>query len=117
MGHWRSRFAKTGVVVGLAGVLGTAVALLPSTAADASATLAVACADGRPPSPSYYYDSTYYNPDACLKCTSAGGFYEATGKYRAYCKKIYNGAGTLHVVYLYLYCLACRDAELPRVKA
>ncbi|HEX4814659.1 MAG TPA: hypothetical protein VFV66_18110 [Nonomuraea sp.] len=114
MGHWGSRFARTGVVLGMAGVLGTAVALLSSTAS--SASVAVTCTNGPPPSGSYLKYAEYYNPGACLKCTSAGAFHESTGRYRAYCRNIYNSAGTLHRVDLYLYCYACRSAELTRVE-
>ncbi|GAA3168024.1 hypothetical protein GCM10020001_112310 [Nonomuraea salmonea] len=73
-------------------------------------SLAVACGDG-PYSGGYYYDSSYNNPNACLKCQTAGAILEATGNWRAYCKRRYNPAGTLTRVDLYRYCLACRGPE------
>ena len=112
MAHTGSRLRRTGVVLGTAALLGTAVTLMTSGSAaagtgQATASAAVACGDG-PYSGGYYYDSSYNNPNACAKCQEAGLKMEATGNWRTYCKKRYNPAGTLTRVELYRYCLVCR---------
>jgi hypothetical protein len=117
-----TRVTKTGVVLGAAAMLGTALVLLTGGAASAStgqarsgAALAVSCGDG-PYSGGYYYDSSYSNPNACAKCQEVGAKMEATGNWRTYCKKRYNPAGTLTRVELYRYCLVCRSTEAARVE-
>ncbi|TMR97886.1 hypothetical protein [Nonomuraea basaltis] len=117
-----SRLKKPGVALGTAAMLGTAVVLIMGGTANASAgqarsdaALAVPCGDG-PYSGGYYYDSSHSNPNACGKCQDAGADLEATGRWRAYCKKRYNPAGTLTRVDLYRYCLACRSVEAARVE-
>jgi hypothetical protein len=117
----RTGWKRAGVVLGAAALLSTAVTLPTSASASAGtgqtrsvAALAVACGDG-PYSGGYYYDSSYYNPNACGKCQTAGAQLEATGNWRAYCKKRYNLAGTLTRVDLYRYCLACLRTEAARV--
>jgi hypothetical protein len=49
----------------------------------------------------------YPNPQGCLKCESAGRFWEATGNYRAWCSKEANGA------ILWLFCTVCRKGDSP----
>ncbi|MEV5896506.1 hypothetical protein [Nonomuraea fuscirosea] len=113
------------VVLGAAAVLGTVVTLLTGASAAAGAStstgtstsaavaLAVACSDGSIPR-DYYFDSSYNNPNACLKCQAAGAVLEATGNWRAFCKRRYNPAGTLTRVDLYRFCLVCRSPEAVR---
>ncbi len=120
---------KTGrrpvVILGAAAVLGTVVTLLTGGSAGAStstgtsagtsgtAALAVACSDSAVPR-DYYFDTSYNNPNACLKCQTAGAALEATGNWRAFCKRRYNPAGTLTRVDLYRFCLVCRSPEAVR---
>ncbi|TDD02063.1 hypothetical protein E1292_24455 [Nonomuraea deserti] len=117
----RTGWKRASVLLGTAAMLGAAVSVLTSGAASAgagqarvAAALAVACGDG-PYSGGYYFDSSYYNPDACGKCQTAGARLEATGHWRAYCKKRYNPAGTITRVDLLRYCVACRGDEAARV--
>ncbi|WP_326643462.1 hypothetical protein OIE67_22655 [Nonomuraea fuscirosea] len=125
MAFTRSTGRRPVVVLGAAAVLGTVVTLLTGGSAAASAStststgtsaavaLAVACSDGSIPR-DYYFDSSYNNPNACLKCQAAGAVLEATGNWRAFCKRRYNPAGTLTRVDLYRFCLVCRSPEAVR---
>ncbi|MEV5501447.1 hypothetical protein AB0M50_39245 [Nonomuraea fuscirosea] len=125
MAFTRSTGRRPVVVLGATAVLGTVVTLLTGGSAAASAStststgtsaavaLAVACSDGSIPR-DYYFDSSYNNPNACLKCQAAGAVLEATGNWRAFCKRRYNPAGTLTRVDLYRFCLVCRSPEAVR---
>ncbi|MBE1583863.1 hypothetical protein ACFPOI_34035 [Nonomuraea angiospora] len=115
MAHKGSHLRKPTIVLSTAAMLGTAVALLTGGTASAGQAssgmaLAVTCGDGSL-SADWYFDSSHYNPSACAKCQEAGARLEATGLWRAYCKRRYNQAGTLTRVDLYRFCLACRSAE------
>ncbi|PRX67682.1 hypothetical protein B0I32_104439 [Nonomuraea fuscirosea] len=131
MAFTRSTGRRPVVVLGAAAVLGTVVTLLTggsaaagastststtagaSTSTSVAVALAVACSDGSIPR-DYYFDSSYNNPNACLKCQAAGAVLEATGNWRAFCKRRYNPAGTLTRVDLYRFCLVCRSPEAVR---
>ncbi|MEV0315040.1 hypothetical protein [Nonomuraea fuscirosea] len=141
MAFTRSTGRRPVVVLGAAAVLGMVVTLLTGGSAAAGAStgtsttvgaststrttagartstsvavaLAVACSDGSIPR-DYYFDSSYNNPNACLKCQAAGAVLEATGNWRAFCKRRYNPAGTLTRVDLYRFCLVCRSPEAVR---
>ncbi|MBF8185515.1 hypothetical protein ITP53_07140 [Nonomuraea sp. K274] len=102
-------------------VLSAAVMPLAGGAASASASQAqsgpaptVACLAAPPPGVGWWKDSEYLNPEACLKCTSAGAFWESTGEYNAYCRRVNNPAGTITRADLYLSCKRCRNAEPSR---
>ncbi|MGW0203920.1 hypothetical protein [Nonomuraea sp. NPDC003201] len=115
MAHTGSHSRKPTIVLSTAAMLGTAVALLTGGTASAeqastSVALAVTCGDGSL-SADWYFDSSHYNPNACAKCQEAGARLEATGFWRAYCKRRYNPAGTLTRVDLYRFCVACRSPE------
>ncbi|MFI6742568.1 hypothetical protein ACIBI9_57535 [Nonomuraea sp. NPDC050451] len=120
MAHTGSRLKKPGIVLSTAAMLGTAVALLTGGTASAdqassSVALAVTCGDSAL-SADWYFNSSHYNPNACAKCQEAGARLEATGSWRAYCKRRYNPAGTLTRVDLYRFCVACRSTEAARVE-
>jgi hypothetical protein len=91
------------------GVAGASPVPAQQSTATLSASFAVTCGSSRPAS-GYYYDSTYANPNACLKCQSAGAIYEVTGKWRAYCRRVNNSNGAVAWADLYLFCVACRSA-------
>ncbi|MEU6785477.1 hypothetical protein ABZ912_40340 [Nonomuraea angiospora] len=115
MAHTGSRSRKPTIVLSTAALLSTAIALLAggTASADQASTgvaLAVTCGDGSL-SADWYFDSSHYNPNACAKCQEAGARLEATGFWRAYCKRRYNPAGTLTRVDLYRFCVACRSPE------
>ncbi|MFI7232503.1 hypothetical protein ACIBO5_55725 [Nonomuraea angiospora] len=115
---------RASVLLTTAAVLGAAASSLTGGAASAGTgqaqvaadpvAPAAACGDGA--TSGYEYVSSHYNPYACSKCQFEGAALEATGKWRAYCKKRYNQAGTLTRVDLYRRCLICRDAEAARVE-
>lgn len=111
-----SQIRKTGIVLGmlLALITGGAASASPVLAQQPTAasnpSFAVTCGGGWPPRNSYEYHSSYDSPNACLKCTAAGAIYEATGKWLAYCWKVYSG-GQIAWVDLYLFCVACRSAD------
>jgi len=113
----RSLIRKTAVVLGVSvvvvvGGLANAGQAQAQPAAVAIAPAAVpACVDSLPPTGGFYRDVRYYNPNACGKCQAAGASYEALGKWDAHCQNIYNQAGTLHAVQLYLRCIACRNEQ------
>ncbi|MER6000165.1 hypothetical protein [Nonomuraea angiospora] len=115
MAHTGSRSKKPTIVLSTAAMLSTAIALLAGGTARADqasshVALAVTCGDGSL-SADWYFDSSHYNPNACAKCQEAGARLEATGIWRAYCKRRYNPAGTLTRVDLYRYCVGCRSTE------
>ncbi|MBB5783030.1 hypothetical protein [Nonomuraea jabiensis] len=111
---------KPAIVLSTAAMLGTAIALVTGGTASADQAssgmaLAVTCGDGSL-SGDWYFESSHYNPNACAKCQEAGARLEATGYWRAYCKRRYNPAGTLTRVDLYRFCLACRSTEAARAE-
>ncbi|MFI7131392.1 hypothetical protein ACIBQ1_37310 [Nonomuraea sp. NPDC050153] len=115
MAHTGSRSRKPSIVLSTAVLLGTALALMTGGPASADqalsgAALAVTCGDGSL-SADWYFDSSHHNPNACAKCQEAGARLEATGIWRAYCKRRYNPAGTLTRVDLYRFCVGCRSTE------
>ena len=114
MEHAGSRLKKPSIM------LGAAVTLLTGGTASADqamsgVALAVSCGDSAL-SGDWYFESSHNNPNACGKCQEAGAKLEATGNWRAYCKRRYNPAGTLTRVDLYRFCLVCRSAEAARVE-
>ncbi|MEV4019229.1 hypothetical protein AB0J35_52980 [Nonomuraea angiospora] len=120
MAHTGSRSKKPTIVLSTAAMLGTAIALLTGGTASADQAssgmaLAVTCGDGSL-SADWYFDSSHYNPNACAKCQEAGARLEATGIWRAYCKRRYNPAGTLTRVDLYRFCVGCRSTEAARAE-
>ncbi|WP_431917606.1 hypothetical protein [Nonomuraea jabiensis] len=115
MAHTGSRSKRSVIILSTAAMLGTAIALVTGGTANAGQAssgmaLAVTCGDGSL-SADWYFDSSHYNPNACAKCQEAGARLEATGYWRAYCKRRYNPAGTLTRVDLYRFCVACRSTE------
>ncbi|MFG1682682.1 hypothetical protein ACGFNP_21120 [Nonomuraea sp. NPDC049269] len=89
------------------GIASTAPASAESTA---DVALAVSCTNSPAPGGSFL-EATYSQPNACLKCRAAGGVYEATGNYRAYCRNIRDGSSTIVAVQLWLFCVVCRNEE------
>jgi hypothetical protein len=115
-----SRSRKPGIMLGTAAMLGAAITLLAGGTASADqatsgVALAVTCGDSAL-SGDWYFESSHNNPNACGKCQVAGAVLEATGNWRAYCKRRYNPAGTLTRVDLYRFCLVCRSAEAARAE-
>ncbi len=90
--------------------------LAQQSTAPLTASSAVTCGSSRPPD-GYYYDSSYANPNACLKCQSAGAIYEVTGKWRAYCRRVNNSNGAVAWADLYLFCVACRNGVRPSAES
>ncbi|MBM7789122.1 hypothetical protein [Tenggerimyces flavus] len=102
---------KVTVLAGMSAALvaGGLVGTGPAMAQPAEvAPLAVNCVDAGPPSPNFYRDSKYLNPNACAKCRERGTYLESTGRWDAHCQNLYNPAGTLTAVGLWLRCVACR---------
>ncbi|MFC5835160.1 hypothetical protein [Nonomuraea insulae] len=115
-----TRSRKPGVWLGTAAMLSTAITLLTGGAASAEqarsgVALAVTCGDSAL-SGNWYFESSHNNPNACAKCQEAGAVLEASGNWRAYCKRRYNPAGTLTRVDLYRFCLVCRSTEAASVE-
>lgn len=107
----RSWVKKMTVVLGMSATLvtGGLVGTGPALAQPAeTAPLAVNCVDAGPPSPNFYADRKYLNPNACAKCRERGDYLEHTGRWDAHCQNLYNPAGTLTAVGLWLRCVACR---------
>ncbi|WP_433377826.1 hypothetical protein [Streptosporangium sp. CA-115845] len=100
--------AAGGIILLAISTAGASPVLAQRSTDNLPASSAVTCGSSRPPG-GYYYDSTYANPNACLKCQSAGAFYEATGKWRAYCRRVNNSNGAVAWADLHLFCVACRS--------
>jgi hypothetical protein len=83
---------------------------VPANSLAVASQLAIpACVNSLPPTGGFYFHARYSNPNACRKCQEVGARFEAEGRFDAHCQNIYNPAGTLTAVVLYLRCIACRN--------
>ncbi|MEU4235483.1 hypothetical protein AB0F17_65410 [Nonomuraea sp. NPDC026600] len=89
---------------------GIASAAPVSAESTADLALVVSCTNSPAPGGSWL-KATYSQPNACLNCRAAGGVYEATGDYRAYCRNIRDGSSSVVAVQLWLFCVVCRNEE------
>ncbi len=103
---------KITVVLGMSATLvtGGLAGTGPALAQPATTPLVVYCEDGLPPTGGFYRNTRFSQPNACAKCRDEGEHLERTGRWDAYCQNLYNPAGTVTAVGLWLRCIACRPA-------